>query len=810
MSGREYADFDLAIEQRADGGYRVRVLDSPAGEARVDIAFPFSPLELENFVLKMGGPRRGVRRLESPQAEMARQFGEKLFESILTGDVRTCWMQSVSSTQDEGRGLRLRLRLGDAPELAVVPWEFLHSTTLDRPLVLSTWTPVVRYLEMTSPVVPLTIAPPLRILAMVSSPSDYPSLDVAAEWAKVEESLQPLIDNGQIELERTDVATLRELQRAIRRTDIHVFHFIGHGGYDDLADDGALMFETEDGQSRKVSGRDLGMILSDPRTVRLAVLNACEGARSSIDDPFAGVAPSLVRAGIPAVVAMQFEFSDRAAVVLAHEFYAAIADGYPVDAALAEARRGIYGSGGSVEWATPVLHMRSDDGRLFEIDAAAAPTASMSPVVVADAEPVADSAAVAEDLKPAADSAVVAEELEPAGDSDVVPDGPEAVGDPPVLAEGTDPTGDVPVVVEEAEPILPGGIAPNQDPVAAEESPVREMPVEDRPPELGAHEGATAVFAEPPVDRPLESVPTVAHDGAGDVGAASGSATVGRRSGPSRGAKILAGLGVAAMVAAGGFLLMDNSEDPPIVPPEVGDLEVVSASTVAAVPAPDGIRVDGDVSEWAAVTTAFRIDQPIFDDVQATSRLGTDATGHVRLAFDNDRLYLLFVVEDDVYSQKNNGNVIFRGDAVTLNIRAGDPDSAASRPGPEDFQVTVTPRDLDGSTASVVFVGNPDPDRGFGADSTTEDIDIAGVIDADGSYVVETSLPWSVIGLPGPPTNDVLALLAIFDNDGEVRANGDNSQRRIMANVGPPDGSDIGANPVFQTPPAWGRITFTN
>ena len=56
---------------------------------------------------------------------------------------------------------------------------------------------------------------------------------------------------------------------------------------------------------------------------------------------------------------MQFEISDQAAITFAHEFYGAVADGYPVDAALAEARKGIFAQGGDLEWGTPVLYMRA-------------------------------------------------------------------------------------------------------------------------------------------------------------------------------------------------------------------------------------------------------------------------------------------------------------------------------------------------------------------------------------------------------------------------------------------------------------------
>ena len=71
------------------------------------------------------------------------------------------------------------------------------------------------------------------------------------------------------------------------------------------------------------------MILRDFSSLRLAILNACEGARTSRSDPFAGVAGSLVQRDIPAVVAMQFEISDEAAIVFAGEFYEQLAAGSP-------------------------------------------------------------------------------------------------------------------------------------------------------------------------------------------------------------------------------------------------------------------------------------------------------------------------------------------------------------------------------------------------------------------------------------------------------------------------------------------------
>jgi len=80
-----------------------------------------------------------------------------------------------------------------------------------------------------------------------------------------------------------------------------------------------------------------------------------------------GITQRLVQKGLPAVIAMQSKVTDKAAIRLAHEFYCSLADGYPVDAALAEARKAIYDTK-LVEWGLPVLAMRAPDGCIFELE----------------------------------------------------------------------------------------------------------------------------------------------------------------------------------------------------------------------------------------------------------------------------------------------------------------------------------------------------------------------------------------------------------------------------------------------------------
>ncbi len=369
MSPNSYLDFDLLIESEGSS-YRASVIDSPAGQSNNTFTLPFSEKDLELLVLQVFRltSRRSVRSIGSPEMRDVRSFGGHLFESLFSGPVGTCLLRSMDEADRTQAGLRVRLHLGDAPALANIPWEFLYDSSSDGFLCLSDQTPLVRYIDLPQRVEPLAATPPLRMLCLISSPAGYPPLDVEHEWAKMNEALGPTMKEGRLILERVDTPSLEALQRKLRRDTYHVLHFVGHGAFDEQAQDGVLLFEDLEGKGHPVSGESLGVLLHDHESLRLVVLNACEGARTSSTDPFAGTAQSLVRKGIPAVIAMQFEISDVAAITLANEFYSAVADGYPVDAAISEARKAIFTRVNAVEWATPVLYMRSPDGRVFDLE----------------------------------------------------------------------------------------------------------------------------------------------------------------------------------------------------------------------------------------------------------------------------------------------------------------------------------------------------------------------------------------------------------------------------------------------------------
>jgi hypothetical protein len=371
----EYLDFELEISPGRGREYPVAVVRSPAGEARGTMHFPYDELMLQNrlkdlqiALLRSGGP---LRKVLSREEQAVQDFGRDLFDAIFSGEIRSRYDVSLQEAKRQGKGLRLKLRI-QPPELAALPWEFLYDPRPAEYLCLSRHTPIVRYLELPQPIQPLTVTPPLRILGMVASPRDLKALDVTREKQRVEEALKDLQAKGMVDLTWLKGQTWNNLQQALRKGPWHVFHFIGHGGFDPNKDEGLIALANEQGHSHYFYATELARLLANQPSLRLVLLNSCEGARGSQRDIFSSTAAILVRRGIPAVLAMQYEITDRAAIEFARAFYGALADGLPVDAAVADARVAVsLGMTNTVEWGTPVLYMRSPDGVLFQVQEAA-------------------------------------------------------------------------------------------------------------------------------------------------------------------------------------------------------------------------------------------------------------------------------------------------------------------------------------------------------------------------------------------------------------------------------------------------------
>ena len=361
-------DFELEIGLgTGDETYPV-VARAPGGEVSAQLRFPVPFAELDRQLAMVRGAVLAssavTRRLPTGDEHPVRQLGRQLFEALVADDVRGLYVASSQRAREHSGTLRLVLRVRP-PELARFPWEFLFDPGRQDYLGLSL--PLVRYPEVLAPRQPLHVEPPLHILGMSARPGDQSLLAVDSEQRRLHAALAKLQREAVVELGWVAGQTYGHLEAAMDRGPWHVLHFVGHGGYDRALDEGTLVLTDERGRTDRVGAEDLSRLLADHHTLRLVVLNACDTARGGSADAFSSTAAALMRRGIPAVVAMQFEISDDAAIRFAQTFYQNVAKRLPVDTAVMRARRALRrAKKDTLEWGTPVLYLRAVDARIFD------------------------------------------------------------------------------------------------------------------------------------------------------------------------------------------------------------------------------------------------------------------------------------------------------------------------------------------------------------------------------------------------------------------------------------------------------------
>src|SRR3954447_1060174 len=201
-----YLDFDVWIEQKSEGLYRAKAWSGTAGfEATECFALPAALAGGELRLAGAGALRGDPGAAHTAGAEGAsspEQAGGELFRTVFQGELLKAFQGCLAKARG-GPGLRIRLRLNDVPQLAGLPWEYLYDAEGRGFLALSGRTPVVRYLELSEGLDTLWVEPPLRILAVISTPQGYRELAEAdVEGQRLGGALEPLLKSGLIEVER--------------------------------------------------------------------------------------------------------------------------------------------------------------------------------------------------------------------------------------------------------------------------------------------------------------------------------------------------------------------------------------------------------------------------------------------------------------------------------------------------------------------------------------------------------------------------------------------------------------------------------
>ena len=388
-------DKNLTIRILGRGPTYQVTAETDTSSATGEVELPPEFASVANLAEAMGALRSIVMTSGAPAPHAdPRALGVQLFQRLFTGRILELYTQALASADT---GVRIRLNItasGDSAALASLPWEILTSSAdaSVTPLAFGKRTVLVRAIDVTDETRPKPFEPPLRILFIVANPTGTAPLNLSAERDKIVQAFGG--EPRGVSFSTCERPTREGIADALARERFHVVHFMGHGDFDPTTGKGALLLEHDDRSPHRVDG-DVLRVMLEREGLQLVFLNACKTATtgSTVIDPFGGVAAALLAGGIPAVIAMQFPISDKAAITFAQTFYRRLAQGMAVDMAAAEARAMLY-DGTSVEWATPVLYLRPRHGVLLELAtpapapaSAQAPTTGATPVAAAQATP---------------------------------------------------------------------------------------------------------------------------------------------------------------------------------------------------------------------------------------------------------------------------------------------------------------------------------------------------------------------------------------------------------------------------------------
>ncbi|HEU5100005.1 MAG TPA: CHAT domain-containing protein, partial [Roseiflexaceae bacterium] len=365
----QYVDFEVHVSPLSASRYSVAV-SGPGGDASGALLLPTDDPTFQLLAARLAS-------LNTDEETLV-ELGQILFQSLFQGAIKDVYIRSQGALAPD-QGLRLRLNILPT-ETAVIalPWEFLYDPD-QGPLALLD-APIVRYLPQSSRIPSLKTQLPLKVL--VTGAQTPPPTNVERELNEVVAALDDLGSHVQITVEPH--LTPQKLQHLLRE-GFQVWHFVGHGGFGKDGTTGRLLFEDATGEAEPISAIQLGIMLNRS-SLRLVLLDACQGGKLATD-PFRSLAPALIRAQIPAVVAMQFSVPEEATRAFASEFYRALAEGFPIDACVTEGRKAVMNASGlsRADWGIPVVYTRAPDGRLFEL-----PTADEGQPTTDDRQPTYD------------------------------------------------------------------------------------------------------------------------------------------------------------------------------------------------------------------------------------------------------------------------------------------------------------------------------------------------------------------------------------------------------------------------------------
>ena len=345
------------------------------GAFRVELSTEGAPAVTGDFEFDLrpeARVRSVIRRIEKNDCdqENLQDVGSQLWAGLLAGPVGERFRQIRD--QLDGQDVLFQFRLSLPPDLQGLPWEALYDEWSAGFLASRLHYSILR--EPPRGIRPPKAPPPqtgrLKVLVVVPEGS---GLHVEHEWQNLRDMAAKL--DGIVELRHLGGRVTSDvLQEALQRDRYDVLHYIGHGEVDEGDRVRIRLNSEEDVSPERMMDAEAFAALFEDSTIRLVVLNCCQGEAPSLRRSLGGLGPYLMQAGVPAVIAMRYEIPDAVAIRFSRTLYRSLFDSQSagrIDVAMEQARKSLFLNSreSSVRgFVTPILYLAPGCEQLFRIE----------------------------------------------------------------------------------------------------------------------------------------------------------------------------------------------------------------------------------------------------------------------------------------------------------------------------------------------------------------------------------------------------------------------------------------------------------
>jgi hypothetical protein len=369
-------EFEIDVVGTEVNAYFSRI-GGPRNKVGKSIEIEIDPLTLqtarllENWLNLWGR----IRQSEQPWVEDAlspntfKVVGAHLWNLILNNDIGTKLRDMINSRTTQP--LRVSINLVNAhSSLSGLPWEFVSMRDRNNEqvfLAAATDMVLTRYVALQGGRTKIKPADEkLGVLFVTSLPvDDYPRVALHVRDFRNEVDKIPGVEAREV-LEGFNKEKIKEAVTS-ESPPCHVVHVVG------LCREKSDELEVLLSEGRKLQKGDWqgpkplidALTPVDGRGPRLVVLHLCESDNGDSDENFERLAPELIRAGIPAVLALQYPMPALGETGPGLDFYNDLASSLSVGEAVQNSRHRLYdGRQLNREFGTPVLYLQ-DDGALI-------------------------------------------------------------------------------------------------------------------------------------------------------------------------------------------------------------------------------------------------------------------------------------------------------------------------------------------------------------------------------------------------------------------------------------------------------------